>query len=335
MKVANSKRLEWGETMTEKKSYKNRIYEHLIKYDFTDKPRAFYAYCEQMLNRTQQMFEYDGLPETIPAAYMELQLQVYGFAVIIKHSGNLYSMIGGLGGTEKSPYYQPTFCTVSNPALLLDKTYYFDVENANAVLIRNDIMMTGIQPIISRYASALVENDISLDMMSKNMRATIFINAPNDDIKKAADKFIEDLSNGKQTAVGGDDFLSGISVFPMGGTAANRITDLIEYEQYLRAGLYNELGLQSSYNMKRERLNTAEASMNDDMLIPLIDQMLKQREQGIEKMNAMYGTNVSVKLSGIWETVYEETMNPDPDPDPEEPAETEPEKGGENDDKTE
>lgn len=312
--------------MNDKKaSFKNRIYEKFIAYDFTDKSRAFFAYCEQMLNRTQQIFEYTGLPETIPPEYLELQLQVNGYAVIAQHNGNLYSFVGGLGGTEKSPYYQPTFCTVDNPALTLSKTFYFDIENADSVLIRNDIMISGILPIIARYASALVENDISLNMMSKNMRATIFIHAPNDDIKKAADKFIQDLSDGKQTAVGGDDFLSNINVFPMGGTSANRITDLIEYHQYLKAGLYNELGLQSGYNMKRERLNTAETEINDDILIPLIEQMLTEREKAVEKINAMFGLNVSVKLSGIWETVYEQTMNPETETE----TETETEKDGE------
>lgn len=305
--------------MSDKKAgFKNRIYEKFLQYDFTDKSRAFFAYCEQMLDRTQQIFEYTGLPETIPAEYLELLLQVNGFAVIIKHNDNLYAMCGGLGGTEKSPYYQPTFCTIENTALMISGTYYFDdAEKPDSVLIRNDLLLSGLQPIIARYASALIENDISLNMMSKNMRATIFINAPNDDLKKAADKFIQDLSDGKQTAVGGDDFLSNINVFPMGGTSANRITDLIEYHQYLRAGLFNELGLQSGYNMKRERLNTAETSMNDDILVPLIEQMLKQRENGIEKMNAMYGINASVKLSSVWETVYENAMQPKTESDSE------------------
>lgn len=288
----------------EKIIYKrNEVYNKFIAYDFRDKMTAFYHYCVQMLNRTQSMFEYEGLPDTIPAEFLERYLQVNGFAVITKVDGILYAFVGGLGGAEKSVYYEPTFCTVANPALNLSRTLYIDTD---CILIRNDIAFEGIAPIIARYASALVENDLSLDMMSKNMRANVMINAPTDDLEKAANCFLQDIDNGKRGVVGGFNFLKDIEIFPMSGTSATRITDLIEYQQYLKAGLYNELGLQSNFNMKRESLNSAETGMNDDILIPLIDEMLKQREQGVEKVNAMFGTNISVKLSSIWETVHEE-----------------------------
>lgn len=305
---------------------RNELYSNFLAYDFRDKTQAFTHYCTQFLNRTQRMFEYEGLPETIPAEYLERYLQVYGFAVITEVNGNLYAFVGGLGGNSDSPYYEPTFCTVSNPALTFSKTLIIDKE---CTLIRNDLAYEGLTPIIARYASALLENDISLDMMSKNMRANIFINAPNDTLAKSAEKFLNDTDSGIRGVVGGYNYLKGIEIFPMSGTSANSITDLIEYQQYLRAGLYNELGLQSNYNMKRETLNSAETGMNDDILIPLIDEMLYQREQGVKRLNEMYGLNVTVKLSGIWETVHDEIT----EPEQEQETETEPEtNGGENDD---
>lgn len=300
---------------------RNEIYNKFIAYDFRDKTSAFYHYCTQFLNRTQRIFEYEGLPETIPAEYLERYLQVCGFAIITQVNGKLYAFVGGMGGAEESPYYEPTFCVVNNPALKFNKTLYF---GNDCVLIRNDIAFEGISPIIARYASALLENDISLDMVSKNMRVNIMINAPNQQLEKAAEKFLTDVENGARGIVGGFNFLKGIEVFPLSGTGSQRITDLIEYHQYLKSGLYNELGLQSNFNMKRESLNSAETGMNDDILIPLIDEMLEQRKQGVERVNQMYGTNISVKLSGIWETVHDEITGPE--------TETEPENGGETDD---
>lgn len=44
------------------------------------------------------------------------------------------------------------------------------------------------------------------------------------------------------------------------------ITQLIELIQYYKASMYNELGLNANYNMKRERLNLGEVSMNVDVL---------------------------------------------------------------------
>lgn len=280
-------------------SAKSKFYEQIVAYDFRDKAMCHREYCLQFLRRTQQMFEYSGLPETIPKEFLELYIQYNGFACIAEYKGNLYAFFGGLGG-EPNEYYQPTTCVVANPALKFDKTFTI---NKDCVIIRNDIFMQGLMPIISRYATALVENDISMDMVSKNLRQPVFITAPTDTLRKAATKVIDDINDGKQSISGDSSFLDGIKVFPMQHAHGNGITDLIEYHQYLRGGLYNEIGLNANYNMKREKLNDGETALNQDSLLPLIDEMLFERQQGLERVNAMFGTNISVKLSEIWDNV--------------------------------
>ena len=59
--------------------------------------------------------------------------------------------------------------------------------------------------------------------------------------------------------------------------------------------------------MKREALSAAELGLNNDIMLPMIDQMLLCRQQDLEKVNAMYGTNISVKLSSAWEDVQLES----------------------------
>ena len=41
--------------------------------------------------------------------------------------------------------------------------------------------------------------------------------------------------------------------------------------------------------------------MNNDALLPLVDDMLKCRERAIEKVNEMFGTEISVSLASSWE----------------------------------
>ena len=84
------------------------------------------------------------------------------------------------------------------------------------------------------------------------------------------------------------------------------MTNLIEYHQYLKASWFNEIGLNANYNMKRESINSEEAQLNSDSLLPLIDNMLSCRQQAAEKINAMFGTNISVELSSSWEDNQEE-----------------------------
>ena len=270
-------------------------------YDYRDKQCGVNNYIAYMLNRTQRIFEYEGLPDTIPQKFLELQLQRFGFSCIAKFKDSVYAFRGGLGG-EPDPYYFPTICTVSNPALNLSKTFKIDDD---CVIIQNDTLMRGLIPLHRRYATAMVENDISFDIATKNSRIAALITAPDDTSKRAAEKFLEDIADGKQGIPAANEFLEGIKVQPLTSTTQRTMTELIEYQQYLRASWYNEIGLNANYNMKRESLTTTESQMNFDALLPLIDDMLYCREQAIEKINKMFNLSISVKLSSSWEKISE------------------------------
>ena len=43
--------------------------------------------------------------------------------------------------------------------------------------------------------------------------------------------------------------------------------------------------------------------MNEDALLQLVDDMLNCRKIGLEKINRLYGTNISVDLSSSWKEV--------------------------------
>lgn len=277
-------------------------------FDYTDKKNAIALYVQTMLNRTQQIFEYKGLPETIPARMLELYMQRYGFACITRVKGGLYAFTGGLGGTGKSVYYQPTFCTVSNPALNFSKQLEIGSE---CEIIRNDATYIGLFPLFVRYATALAENDLSLDMANTNMRAQFAISAPDDSSFESAMKFLNDLKAGKASAIASNEFLDGIKINPMMQASLHVLQELIEYQQYIKASWYNEIGLNANFNMKRENLNESETEMNFDALIPLIENMLTERKEGIERINKLYNTNISVSLRGVWEKTVDEMTKPE------------------------
>ena len=71
-----------------------------VVYDFTDKNRLVSDLVRYMLIRTQAMFEYIGLPESIPQKFLEQYVQTSGFVGIVKVKGELYAMWGGLGGVS-------------------------------------------------------------------------------------------------------------------------------------------------------------------------------------------------------------------------------------------
>jgi hypothetical protein len=57
-----------------------------------------------------------------------------------------------------------------------------------------------------------------------------------------------------------------------------------------------ELGINSNFNLKRERLTTSEVDLNGECLDTLIDDIERTVLQGVEMTNTMYGTNISFKI---------------------------------------
>ena len=270
-------------------------------YNFNDKELAVRNYVAYMLDRTQRIFEYKGLPDTIPQRMLEFLLQVNGFACFGKCGEGLYAFYGGLGG-EPDAYYRPTVCVVANPYLKFNKTFKIDED---CVIMRNDSLLYGLLPLFQRYATAMAENDISFRLSSVNTRIEFLLSAPDDATKAAAEKFLKDIEEGRQGVIASNEFLEGIKAQEV-GRSMRTFTDLIEYQQYLKASWFNEIGLNANYNMKREKLSTTESQMNNDALLPLVEDMLEQRRLALEQINEMFGTNISVDFASSWEKLLKE-----------------------------
>lgn len=278
-------------------------------YDIANKQFRTRELVLYMLNRTQQIFTWSGLPETIPSHNLEFLLQTCGSVCITdvtevpEGRGNtgLYAFFGGLGG-ELNAYYEPTIYTVANPWLNFNKELLIDTD---CIRGRNDKNSLGLIPLFIRYASMQNENEISMNMLAINYRIDNLISADNDQTYESAKKFINDIIAGKFGAISASEFFEGIRNDKVGGSGKN-IKDLIEYEQYLKASWYNEIGLNSNYNMKRERIVASEAEMTDDALIPLVDNMLEWRTKLCNDVKEMYGDkynldDLSVALNPVWD----------------------------------
>lgn len=248
-----------------------------------------------MLNKTSKMFKYTNLPETIQTKDLEHLLQVGGYAIWKEVGGKLYVFRGGLGG-EPNPYYLPTKAIVANPALKYNATLTIDED---CVVMLNDYFYQGIMPTLNKYCSLLTEAEISLKFAIINARVPALIQADNDSTADSAKEFFSKIEKGEEYGIiASPEFFNGIVSHDFYKQAY--ITDLIESVQYIKGSMYNELGLKSAFNMKREAINEAEASLNDDILYPTVDMMLECRQLALEKVNAMFGTNISVELDSVW-----------------------------------
>lgn len=249
-----------------------------------------------MLNRTQSMFKYKNLPETIPSRNLEIMLQLNGNVFFTKVEGEYYVFTGGLGG-EPDVYYEPTLYTVANQALNFSKSLKIDEDG---ILIRSDAYGVGLLPMMQKYAALMVENEFTLRIADINSRIPFILSAANDRTEKSASLFLQRVVNGELGIISENNFLEDLKVNTVGADQSQRMTDLIEYQQYLKAAWFNDLGINANYNMKREAISPDEAQLNDDALLPLIDDMLEERKRGLKKVNEMYGLDIEVDLDSSW-----------------------------------
>ena len=270
-----------------------------------NKDTALFTFMQRTLCMTSKMFEYTGTPETLPPIELEKILQTSGNVGIAEVNGDLYALQGSRGG-ECDAYGYGKDYVVANPWLQLNKTFKI---GSDIVVINNTPFADSILPIIGKYGVLYVDATITLNMTSILTRILMLISASDDKTKQSAEMFLQKVLNGDFSVIGENAFFKGVNMQTPPANSNQQIIQLIELLQYYKASMFNDLGLNANYNMKRERLNTQEVSMNIDALMPFVDSMLKERVEGVKKVNEMFGTEISVTLGSSWKIEHENYLS--------------------------
>ena len=273
------------------------LYQKQIK----DKDTAVSSIIDSTLVKIQSMFVYTGLPDTIPETALERILQTNGNCFVTEIDGSLYALRGNAGG-DLDPYDRPKVYTVANNALKLNSNYDLFKDG---VYWENDTNGSSLLPLIGKYAVLLTDGIISLNIGTVLSRITMLISASDDKTKQSAEGFIDKILDGEFSVIGENAFFKGVSMQNVPTSNSQQLTQLIEIIQYYKASMLNEFGLNANFNMKRERLNLGEVSMNNDILLPYVDNMLKCRQAAVQKINERYNTEITVSLGSSWKLNHE------------------------------
>lgn len=266
-------------------------------YQITNKEQSLYDFTLSILNRTLGMFEYSNLPETLPQVEIEKRLQTKGHATIYQYKNNLYVTTGNLNGQELSPYNEPTYVNINIPAFDLSQRLEIGKQ---CVVIYNDDMKTGLLDTINKHGTLMLENEITMLLSTYNARIQTLISAGTDQTINDAQKYLNQIIDGNLGIIGENAFFSDLKTHNTQSTAKQDITQLIQLQQFYKSDLYNELGLSSLNNMKKERMNIDEVNANNDNIYPYVDGMLRNRMEGIKMVNKLFNGNIEVDFSSTW-----------------------------------
>lgn len=270
----------------------------------TDKHKLLKQFKNNELNKSLTMFEWSNLPETIPQVELEKMLQINGYAVIAEYQGKLYAFQAGFSGQD--PYNQPTKAIVNNPALKNNTTYTI---GEDCIVIKNDDMKQGLNGIYEYYGQRLIENQITMLMTDYNLRMPFTISSSDDQTTQSAKMYLKKIIDGSLGVIGEQKLFKALSVTPTNSKQTATFADLYGYQQFIIAQLNNTIGLATNNNMKRERLTTNEIEVNKNASYPLVDNMLKNRQQAVDAINKMFDANISVEYSSIWRGINDNSDN--------------------------
>ena len=267
-----------------------------MTYDYKAKKNNVNQLNNYMLAKTLSMFEYMGLPETIPAKELEKILQLKGFAFITEVDGKLYAFSCSKSG-EQDAYGNPLQVTIANPYLKFNKTLNID---GDGVLFSSDEMDLGLYPLFDKCNTQLVENEITMTLWGFNARTQKLISAPDDKTKESADLYLKKIVDGELTVIGENALFDGVKVQANQNGQGVTVQSMIEYHQYIKSVMFNEVGISSNFNMKRERLVSGEVEQSEDSLFPFVYNMLQCRQNAVKAINEKYGLNITVDFGSVW-----------------------------------
>ena len=254
----------------------------------------------KMYRRLSRMFKWKNLPDTITARYMELLIMTRGYAGIVHLNGKEYCVFGSLGGTPNWEYMPSSFI-VTNPFLKLDKNEYNVYgDNKDCVIIPNNSLYMSLNPQLSVHASILT--DITLTKRAAYIRyrdPDVFL-AHDANAQKNVRDYLYKRENGEVDAILDKNFMFTTEMLGKEVGGRNIITQLLEAEQYQKAAMFNDFGLQLNYNMKRESITSSEAQLGEGALLPDPDDMMEMRQVAVKEWNALWGRNISVEFDSAW-----------------------------------
>lgn len=266
-------------------------------YQITNKRESLTDYANSIFNRTLSMFEYKNLPDTLPQAELEKQLQGKGYTVVFKYNNQLYSSSASLTGQSDSPYNLPTKAIINIPALDFYQTLTI---NKDCVLIKNDDLQVGLLPSILKHGTLAIENEITMLLADYNARIQTLISAGTDQTIQDAQNYINQIIDGNLSIIGESAFYEDLKTHNPSQNAKETFQDLIAYHQFIKSDLYNEIGLSSLNNMKKERLITSEVDSESDQIYPFVDNMLRNRKTGIDMVNKLFNGKIQVDFGSTW-----------------------------------
>ena len=266
-----------------------------VEYKKTGAERDF-DFVHDMLNDYWKniainIFEWKGLEKISPSLTSEIieeTLYDKGSCLFFKDDNLGYMALPVAPANKLNVYRKPTnFRAIGN-------NYNKEYDGDNSVLIKNNTLKKATFDIVDYYTSKLADIELTKDLHRNAHKTPIVLETTEDTLLTAKNIFKKVHANEpvifKNRTRGEGEV--GVSVL---NANVPYINDKLEddYHNY-EARILTALGLDNYVEDKKERVQSAEVESQQEYIISSFRASLNDRKKACEKINEMFGLNLSV-----------------------------------------
>ena len=265
-------------------------------------------YYNDLLSCVLRILDFDGLPDTIDPTYLKLSLYQGGRVAIFrdtKGDGALRALDCATAG-EPDIYYMPRYILITNPTF--DGYSYELTPGVDCAVIycrecdryQYGRQTGGLFGLIATTAQLLADNTISLNVATKNTRMTNILASDRKITTMSLQEAVTRMYDGDPTVVVQSSLIDKLQALPLTDhTDTQQLLHLLAVRQYIYSHFYEQIGLKTHDQLKKERLITAEIDEGVELAIFNIDDMITEITRGIAEANSIFGTEITLRLNPL------------------------------------
>lgn len=249
----------------------------------------------QYFNIGTNVFKWKNMPKEIPIRYPEKWLYENGMCVFFEHpqAGYLCLQVA-TESIQKNVYGEPSSWRCVAVGDMSGKLSSITLDETNSVLIRNDTMYRATQPYVDVMIKQMINVELTMRLNINAQKNPMWIKSSDEDVLQRKNEFYEFYEC--QPAFF-KDYMSNESfefINPNIKYIGNELADTYNVYKYR---LLSYLGLDNPGVDKKERVLMAEESSNSDEIMMIRNARMEQRETACDKINELFGLNVSVEYN--------------------------------------